>query len=166
MRPEEDLPAALRVLHREIDREAGALAQRHAARLQCRRGCSSCCVDDLTVFEIEAERIRSRNGPLLRGESPHPPGACAFLDGDGGCRIYDDRPYVCRTQGLPLRWTEDELEYRDICPLNDETGAPLESLPVEFCWTLGPYEGRLASLEQKRGGEMKRVALRSLFQRT
>ncbi|MBK7707050.1 MAG: hypothetical protein IPJ30_15135 [Acidobacteria bacterium] len=53
---------------------------------------------------------------------PHTRGACAFLDQDA-CRIYPDRPYVHRTQGLPLRWIEDDLEeafkYRDICPLNE-----------------------------------------------
>lgn len=161
----------LRVLHDEIDRAVAPLARRHRARLECRRGCSDCCVDGITVFEVEAERIRADHAGLLAGGRPHAVGACAFLDADGACRIYSSRPYVCRTQGLPLRWTEEGddgegVEYRDICPLNDAGPEPLESLAADDCWTLGPYEGRLAGLQASRGRAGRRVALRSLFERS
>lgn len=157
----------LRLLHEEIDREARRLSEVHADRLRCRRGCAGCCVDGITVFEVEAERIRSRHAALLERGSPHPPGACAFLDGQGSCRIYEDRPYVCRTQGLPLRWLEDSddgsrVEYRDICELN-EGAPPLEEIPTGDCWTIGPIEGRLARLQRDAGGELRRVSLRGLF---
>jgi Fe-S-cluster containining protein len=156
--------AALLRLHREVDARASEFAALHAARLQCQRGCSSCCVDGVTVFAIEAERIRANNKELLADGAPHPPGACAFLDAKGACRIYADRPYVCRTQGLPLRWLDEErgAELRDICPLN-ETSEPIESLPESACWTLGPTEARLADLQRECGNEGERVALRDLF---
>ena len=100
--------AEVTVLHDNVDAQVKPLVAFHAERLQCRRGCNACCVDDLTVFDVEAERIRTHCSDVLASE-PHPTGACAFLDGDGACRIYADRPYVCRTQGLPLRWfAEDE----------------------------------------------------------
>ena len=158
---------ALAALREEIDREAGALHARHRARLKCGRGCAQCCVDELSVFEVEAESIRERHGELLSRGAPHAPGACAFLDAAGACRIYEDRPYVCRTQGLPLRWVEPELnaEQRDICPLN-EAGEPIEELPEHDCWTLGPVEGRLAAIQADwDGGALRRVSLRSLFSR-
>ena len=140
---------------------------RHGDRLKCRRGCSDCCVDEISVFEIEADRIRTNNGALLREEAPHPAGACAFLDPDGACRIYEDRPYTCRTQGLPLRWLEDAaggevVELRDICPLNEE-GAPLEELDESDCWTIGPFEGELAEAQKRTSGGLERVRLRELF---
>ena len=127
--------------------------------------------------DVEAERIRRQHPELLRDGRPHLPGACAFLDGQGACRIYEDRPYVCRTQGLPLRWfeeseSEEVLERRDICPLND-IGTPLEEIPDEDCWLLGPSEAEL--FEIAAGGSSDsdagptapaRVALRSLFQRS
>lgn len=153
-------------LHAEIDRATAPLEARHRARLRCGRGCHDCCVDDLTVFEVEADRIRSAHGALLGEGVPHPAGRCAFLDGDGACRVYDVRPYVCRTQGLPLRWIEpeDAAELRDVCPLN-APGPPIEELPADACWTLGPYEGRLAELQRRFGdGAMTRVALRALFE--
>ena len=147
-------------LHHDVDRRAAALAARHAARMACARGCSGCCVDGLTVFEVEAERIRRGAAELLASGTPHPPGRCAFLGSEGECRIYALRPYVCRTQGLPLRWLDDaaEVEYRDVCELND---IPVETLAPEECWTLGETEERLARLQ----ADGRRVALRSLFQR-
>ena len=51
--------------------------------------------------------IRAEQAELLGKGRPHPPGACAFLDGEGACRVYDSRPYRCRTQGLPLRWFDE-----------------------------------------------------------
>jgi hypothetical protein len=91
------------------------------------------------------------------------------------------RPYVCRTQGLPLRWIEEPdptttaidpksvahgpVELRDICPLN-ETDVPITSLASEECWTLGPVEDRLAAIQLASDPEQtaaSRVSLRSLF---
>ena len=148
----------INALHDEVERRAAALAARHAAKMACGRGCSGCCVDGLTVFEVEAERIRRGAAALLADGTPHPPGRCAFLGSEGECRIYALRPYVCRTQGLPLRWLDDDaqVEYRDVCELND---IPVETLPPEECWTLGEIEDRLARLQ----GDGKRVALRDLF---
>ena len=155
-------------LHSEVDHAAASLAQKHPGRLNCEAGCADCCVDGLSVFSIEAERIAVAVGSGLKDAVAGPKGGCAFLDSEARCRVYDHRPYVCRTQGLPLRWTEDAsegswVECRDICPKNDE-GPPLESLPREACWTLGPFEARLRALqEEKTPGE--RVLLRQLFQR-
>jgi hypothetical protein len=153
-------------LHADIDRATCRLHVVHAARLQCREGCSACCVDDLTVFEVEAAQIRRRHAELLATGAPHAAGACAFLDERGACRIYAERPYVCRTQGLPLRWTEERddgaIELRDICPLN-EAGEPITQLPADTCWTLGPVEERLALLQLGAGTGARRVRLRDLF---
>jgi hypothetical protein len=166
-----DPVAALLHLYREVDAQTAALALLHAERLVCRSGCNQCCLDDITVFEIEAEHIRRHHAGLLAAGRPHPAGACAFLDGRGACRIYSHRPYVCRSQGLPLRWLDDDeagqpVEFRDICPLNERESEPLEALPAEDCWNLGPFESRLARLQIRFGGlPPRRVRLRDLFRR-
>src|SRR5512145_343033 len=166
-----DALAAVRALHEDVDRASATLARRHGARLHCGRGCHACCVDGITVFEVEAERIRLAHPELLRTGTPHPAGACAFLGDAGECRVYAERPYVCRTQGLPLRWVEEDergerVEKRDICPLNAE-GEPLEALPEPACWTLGPFEDRLRRIQEASdGGVGRRVALRTLFRRS
>ena len=153
-------------LHADVDRATRRLHLVHATRLQCRKGCSSCCIDDLTVFEVEAAHVRRHHADLLATGSPHPAGACAFLDDGGACRIYAERPYVCRTQGLPLRWSEEgddgTVERRDICPLN-EAGEPIAELRADACWTLGPAEERLALVQLAAEPGSRRTRLRALF---
>jgi hypothetical protein len=164
-RPDRTSDAAA-FLHADVDQKTHRLHVLHAARLQCRRGCSSCCVDGLTVFDVEAEHIRRHHADLLINGMPRAEGACAFLDEEGACRIYGERPYVCRTQGLPLRWIEDRdgdpIEMRDICPLN-EAGEPIEGLRVDDCWTIGPVEERLGRLQLAAGTGAHRTSLRDLF---
>jgi uncharacterized protein len=158
----------VRALHDAVDALASPVSAAHGGRLTCRLGCSGCCQDDLTVYEIEALRIQAEFPGLLSTAEPGPTGACAFLDAAGGCRIYAARPYVCRTQGLPLRWLEegedwDFVERRDICPLNAE-GPALDTLSDEHCWHIGPVEDRLAyAQEALDGGALRRVPLRGLF---
>ena len=159
----------LRRLHAEVDERAASLARVHSGRLQCARGCSDCCVDGQAVFELEAERIRSEHPELLASGAAGPEGACAFLDSEGACRVYESRPYRCRTQGLPLRWFDEGpdgqlAEYRDVCELNFTEGPSLEGLEAGDCWELGPTEGRLAGLAGDfDGGRLGRVLLRDLF---
>jgi Fe-S-cluster containining protein len=155
--------------HAAVDEVAKPIASGHGERLRCRAGCHACCADGITVFEVEADRIVARHEELLEHGDPHPEGGCAFLDSEGRCRIYEERPYVCRTQGLPLRWIDEDeegapFEARDICPLNDEGGPPLEELEAEALWTIGPFEEKLAERQRAvDGGEGRRVALRELF---
>lgn len=155
-------------LHTVVDELAAKVAAPHEDRLRCRAGCSACCQDGITVFDIEADLIRARHGELLERAAAHAPGGCAFLDEAGRCRIYASRPYVCRTQGLPLRWLEEEdgevVEARSVCPLNEPGGPPLEELALDTLWTIGPFEARLAERQRARdGGEGRRVSLRDLF---
>ncbi len=157
-------------IYAQIDTRVAEILKHHGHRIQCRKTCCDCCGDDLTVFEVEALSIQHHFATLLATAIAHPEGKCAFLDPEGACRIYAFRPYVCRTQGLPLRWIEGQepgrvVEFRDICPLN-EPGAPIEFLSADACWTIGPVESQLATLQRRHdGGAMKRVGLRSLFTR-
>jgi len=160
-------PTWVERLHGVVDELVAPIVAGHGQRLHCRSGCNDCCTDGLTVFAVEAAVIEHHHRQLLAHGTPHPEGACAFLDDAGACRIYAQRPYVCRTQGLPLRWLEQDeegpAEVRDICPLNVE-GPALEELTVDECWTLGPIEARLGARQAAvDGGKAERIALRSLF---
>ncbi|MCU0588297.1 MAG: YkgJ family cysteine cluster protein [Syntrophobacteraceae bacterium] len=165
---EASLCEELNRVYEAVDLAAEALIRLHGPRLRCRRGCRACCIDGLTVFEVEAMYIQHRHARLLEEEEAHPEGACAFLSPEGDCRIHESRPYVCRTQGLPLRWIEEAsegemVELRDICPINDP-GPPVEELPERACWSIGPVEECLARLQGSRDdGRLRRIRLRSLF---
>lgn len=128
----------LNKLYEDLNTAVVQVEAYHTERLQCKKGCSNCCVDDITVFEVEAQNIAENCKDVLN-ENAHTPGMCAFLDDEGGCRVYAHRPYVCRTQGLPLRWLDEvvgqTVELRDICELN-ETETPLELLPADRCWEI------------------------------
>jgi hypothetical protein len=154
-------------LYREVDALGLELIERLPRPLACRPGCCHCCPRDLTVLEIEAESIRRTVADGLRGQAPARAGR-AFLDEAGRCRIYPYRPYVCRTQGLPFRWFEENehgeiLESRDIC----ETSAgavELGELAEDGLWLLGPFEARLVELAEAWGrGELRRRDLAGLF---
>ena len=165
-RPQEKL----RVLHQAIDEKVSTLETKHASFMECKRGCSDFCQDKLTVFEVEANRIRAFLQEVQPRLTLHPPGSCAFLHPkDKSCQVYQARPYVCRTQGLPLRFleeTEEGLsEFRDICPLNDKETDPIEELDAEDCWEIGPTESELWVLtreESRRDPVDGRVELRAL----
>ncbi len=156
-------------LHTVVDDLVAPVVAAHGPRLRCRSGCTSCCADGLSVFILEAALITRHFPELLADGVAGVEGACAFLDDDGACRVYASRPYVCRTQGLPLRWLEHDAagepgEVRSICPLNDEGDPPIEELAAEACWTVGPFEERLRGRQALLdGGTGERVALRSLF---
>jgi uncharacterized protein len=159
----EYLLSQLQTFYKTLEKETTRLEKTHAERLQCKKGCAACCVDDITIFSIEAENIKTKNKAFFAKESPHALGKCAFLDQNEGCRIYKTRPYVCRTQGLPLRWIQEKIEYRDICPLN-ENDEPVEEIPSQHCFTFENYEEQLAILQIKfDGGSLERTMLRDLF---
>jgi len=164
-----EFSARLQGLYATIDRQIAGLLKQYPYPLACRAGCRDCCMDGLTVFEVEAANIIHHAAVLLGDEEPFPPGQCAFLNSAGECRIYEYRPYVCRTQGLPLRWEDentngDPVEMRDICPLN-EPPEPLTLLPTGYFWTIGSVESELARLQIELGGKpLRRIALRDLFQ--
>ncbi len=106
------------------------ISSKHAQSMECKKGCSKCCQTDISVFEIEAERINDwlttqsleeQKRLLELWKTPHQTGHCAFLYNDQ-CTVYEARPLICRTQGLPLYLsTENILDY---CPLNFKEGNP------------------------------------------
>ena len=85
--------------------------------VQCAKGCTGCCHTQVSVTEGEAlilaEKIQQGDiridlEKLFRqaeaGESAsqfyrldYQSRGCVFLDEDGACQVYDDRPSVCRT---------------------------------------------------------------------
>ncbi|HEX4452859.1 MAG TPA: YkgJ family cysteine cluster protein [Kofleriaceae bacterium] len=83
---------------------------RHPRDMQCESGCSDCCVVRLTITEVEAGAIRDLIGTwpagpraVLAANVAASTTACAALDSAGRCLIYDARPIVCRSHGVPIR---------------------------------------------------------------
>lgn len=111
--------------------------------VQCARGCSSCCVAGLSVCAVEASRLRRAMDGLstsvrktVRSQAADKNRTQCVLLVDDACAVYDARPMVCRTQGLPLAYEEGTIpaerlsaraaDGRDLtwCPLNYTDEAP------------------------------------------
>ena len=121
-------PMPLQELYRKVEAFQNNLSAPARSLSQCRKGCSRCCMVDLSVFRIEADSVRKWFRELAVGKADElrslwsgekPEGGCAFLVNDA-CTIYEARPLICRTQGLPLRFIEGGQTFLDICPLNEE----------------------------------------------
>jgi uncharacterized protein len=110
----------------KVDATVSSMSETLAPHLSCRRGCSSCCVDGLTVLPVEAARITEHLNNTEQHIAPHPT-ACAFLDSSGACQIYEARPVLCRTHGLPLLAGSDVT----VCELNFTTRAPTAAESID-----------------------------------
>lgn len=64
--------------------------------ISCRGACAAHICRDLTVTELEAERIEHDAGLRVVDVA----GRCSLLDGLGRCRAHDVRPLVCRLYGI------------------------------------------------------------------
>lgn len=109
--------------------------------MQCQTGCSDCCHVRLTITSVEAAAIRdlvagwsserrrtlAPTGPTdepgeisggSAGGLPQGIDLCAALDGAGRCKIYEARPLVCRSHGVPIRLRRGALPVVQACHRN------------------------------------------------
>jgi len=112
-------------LRGKVDSLCRQIENAHPEAISCQAGCDSCC-QALTLFPVEAyalaraialqpEAIREKL--YARGRETHEDGRCPLLE-QGRCLLYDDRPIICRTHGLPILLREPEGTRVDFCPLN------------------------------------------------
>ena len=104
--------------------------EKYSSQMECKSGCSKCCFTDISVFEVESELISTwfnqlsdstKNELVELWKTKPAAGACSFLYEDK-CSIYPVRPIICRTQGLPLHLSSENV--LDFCPLNFKAGTP------------------------------------------
>ncbi|MCM0084427.1 YkgJ family cysteine cluster protein [Geomonas sp. Red32] len=116
-----------------VDELCGRTASSLASHISCTPGCDSCC-RHLSIFAVEAAALRqalSRRPTAEAGvirssaEESTPDGHCPLLKG-GLCLLYEARPIICRTHGLPLLITREGEQEVDFCPRNFQE---LESIP-------------------------------------
>ena len=126
-----------RELTAKVDAFFARVRTRHAADMKCGSGCDSCCRTRLTITGVEAEALRAHVAAMPAPERarlrevarrPFDPRdmRCAALEDDGRCLVYDGRPIVCRSHGVPIRFHGEADGKRfpivDSCPLNFVAG--------------------------------------------
>jgi len=104
-------------LRSEVDVLCERLTEAHNENLNCAPGCHKCCMD-FRVFPVEFFSILKENeNKKVNIRNVAKEGECMFLI-DGMCSIYESRPIICRTHGLPiLSMGEDDWEL-SYCELN------------------------------------------------
>ncbi|MFN7955340.1 MAG: YkgJ family cysteine cluster protein [bacterium] len=103
-----------RELTAKVDAFFARVQARHADDMLCGSGCHDCCHVQLSVTSVEAATIRARAATLPQATrdrlaaraAREDPERCAALEDDGRCAIYDARPLVCRSHGVPIRQRE------------------------------------------------------------
>ena len=107
-------------LRNEIDQLSGQLFNLHQSHVQCKKGCDLCCMD-YSIFPVEFHYIKNQiesESPTVVSQ-PEDENACIFLK-NHECTIYEHRPIICRTHGLPFLYVNSETEEWELsaCELN------------------------------------------------
>ena len=125
-----------RELTGRVDAFVARVAARHPADLRCAAGCNGCCRTRLTVAAVEADAIeawaatqsaaaRAVVAAAAAAQVDPADVRCAALDDTGRCRIYQARPLVCRSHGIPIRLRGPRgLPVITACELNFTAGGP------------------------------------------
>ena len=108
-----------------VDSLCSAIAAPLGSQITCTAGCSSCCTA-ITIFPVEAAAMREelKKLPALRAEeilrhvSEHADGERCPLLSHNHCLLYEARPIICRTHGLPIIYSNDGHRSSDCCPHN------------------------------------------------
>jgi len=137
-----------RDLVNRVDVEIEKIAELHGDQLRCAPGCSQCCTI-ASVLPLEAAHLRQAVGRLDEQvkkvmQAQAGPTACPLLVA-GLCVVYQSRPLICRTHGLPIAYVDYDRQAIEVsaCPLNfaDDHGFDRQGL-----FFIDPYNGELVRL--------------------
>lgn len=108
-----------REMRSKIDKQCDQLHLFHQQHTQCRKGCSNCCMD-FGLMPVEFHYIveQLKNKPIAHNSETEK-GQCIFLV-NNECTIYEHRPIICRSHGLPILFMDEVGENFNLsfCPLN------------------------------------------------
>ncbi len=155
----------------EIGQHSSFLEDIHKKYMKCKNGCDLCCID-FNIFPVEYYSILNE---LKKGNvKPEPEensenNVCSFLK-NHSCTIYNQRPIMCRTHGLPLIYANDDGEFElSACELNF-TAFDFEDFTMENTLPQDKYNSKLfilnrqfiADFKAKKFGEMDLIPLKQL----
>jgi Fe-S-cluster containining protein len=160
-----------KVLLGEIDKHSAKLEDLHKKHLKCKNGCALCCID-FSVFPVEFYFMLNE---LKEQNVTHEPDrdlssdTCVFLK-NNSCSMYNQRPIMCRTHGLPLLYANDNSEWElSACELNF-TEFNFDDFTIENTLPQDKYNSRLfllnrefiADFKDKKFGEFDLIPLKEL----
>lgn len=119
--------------------------------ITCKKGCHSCCVN-LTLMPVEFYAIKElldKDGIDFENVDFDSSKPCGFLK-NGSCQIYKYRPVICRTQGLPLIFRDENDNWTvSYCELNFTETGKTYSFDAENTLNLDMLNYKLALLNEQ-----------------
>lgn len=167
-----------RELSARVDAFFAKTLARHQDRMQCATGCFDCCQSGLTVTQVEAAEIadhlrqmpEERRAQVARRAARTEEQGCSALDEQGRCMIYEARPLVCRSHGVPIKTTPEkgQLPLISSCPRNFGGGVDFAAVAPDAVLDQTTLSTILAALEAAYSVEVgvprgERVAIRDLL---
>lgn len=142
----------------KVERFSSEVVEANRGSLACRPGCDACCGRVFTIFAVEAANVRLGFSLLPDGVKDRiairaralsaSGGPCPLLE-DGRCAVYEHRPVICRTHGLPLTSELITVEGRKVVTLCDRNFPELDDLsaiPSRFVLDLDRLNSALAAI--------------------
>ncbi|WP_224982836.1 YkgJ family cysteine cluster protein [Geomonas agri] len=108
-----------------VDEICRRTSEAFSTHITCHAGCDACC-RHLSIFSVEAAALRNalkelppEQAELVRSKAreAREDSPCPLLH-DGLCLLYQARPIICRTHGLPLLLLREGEKTVDFCPEN------------------------------------------------
>jgi len=121
----DDLLDNYRHLVARVDALCRSITEALQDQITCSAGCSACCTA-ITLFPVEAAALAAALDALPAEEAEeirrhvaeHADGERCPLLRNHVCLLYDARPIICRTHGLPIIYDTGQERKIDYCPLN------------------------------------------------
>jgi len=115
-------------LLKKVDAFTASVLQEHGNHINCRRGCDECCRRSFSIFAVEALNLKAGFDLLSKqmrrlilnnmGYYNHAGSPCPLLH-NSGCLLYEYRPVICRTHGLPVRSSHIRIKGERVTALCD-----------------------------------------------
>ena len=150
-------------LARDVARKFEVIRQRNQGCMECREGCSDCCRCRLSITRVEEAYLRRGLARLpisirveLKSRATTETEMCPALDANGCCQIYESRPLICRSHGVPLRYRHPvsliHPDVIDVCEKNF-TEVSTTSMPIEDVLDQTSLTAELAEIDENHCDE-------------
>jgi len=164
-----------RQLRNEIDKLSAKLEKEHKKHLSCKSGCDLCCMD-YSIFPVEfysiLDELKNQKFQQTPPEKNKNDQACVFLK-NHRCSIYEIRPIICRTHGLPLLYANNKGEWElSACELNFRE-FDLENFTTENTFPQDKFNSKLfllnktfiSEFDQIKYGEFDLIPIKNLVKK-
>lgn len=120
-----ELFAPVTQVYAHLDNQVASLQQRYASHMQCKAGCSNCCIDGFKVRLVEAlvvwhalcqlptETLATVLAKIQKPKTGDSLSQCPLLSDTGQCSVYNARPALCRAFGVLVK-LEDTVATCDL----------------------------------------------------